>query len=49
MDKNMKKNSRQINNDNNNNNVDIEEIKAKNPDKTVFNLAGTTFIIGKKY
>jgi mitogen-activated protein kinase 1/3 len=43
------KNSKQINNDNNNNNVDIEEIKAKNPDKTVFNLAGTTFIIGKKY
>ena len=36
-------------NDNNKNNEDIEKIKAENPDKTVFNLAGTTFIIGKKY
>ena len=49
MEKHNKKHKKQSNNENNKNNVNIELIKAANPDKTVFDLAGTTFIIGKKY
>jgi mitogen-activated protein kinase 1/3 len=49
MEKHNKKHKEQSNNENNKNNVNIELIKAANPDKTVFDLAGTTFIIGKKY
>ena len=49
MDRHIKKHKKQANNENTKNNVDIELIKANNPDKTVFDLAGTTFIIDKKY
>ena len=49
MEKHIKKHKKQANNENTKNNVDIELIKANNPDKTVFDLAGTTFIIDKKY
>ena len=50
MENHIKKNSKkQINDNNNKTNEDIEMIKSANPDKTVFNLAGTTFIIDKKY
>ena len=49
MEKNIKRNKKQSNNDNKKNNVNIDQLKAENPDKTVFDLAGTTFIIDKKY
>ena len=50
MEKHIKKNKKQLNEDNNNKNkVNIELLKAANPDKTVFDLAGTTFIIDKRY
>jgi mitogen-activated protein kinase 1/3 len=49
MEKHIKKHKKQANNENTKNNVNIELIKANNPDKTVFDLAGTTFIIDKKY
>ena len=52
MEKHIKKNKKQNQDDNNKNtknNENIELIKAANPDKTVFDLAGTTFIIDKKY
>ena len=49
MEKNVKRHKKQSNNDNKKNNVNIEQLKAENPDKTVFDLAGTTFIIDKKY
>ena len=49
MEKNVKRHKKQTNNDNKKNNVNIEQLKLENPDKTVFDLAGTTFIIDKKY
>ena len=49
MEKNVKKYKKQSNNENKKNDVNIELLKAANPDKTVFDLAGTTFIIDKKY
>ncbi len=49
MEKNVKKYKKHSNNENKKNDVNIELLKAANPDKTVFDLAGTTFIIDKKY
>ena len=50
MEKHIKKHKKQSNDDNNSKNkVNIELLKEANPDKTVFDLAGTTFIIDKKY
>ena len=49
MEKNVKKYKKQSNNENKKNEENIELLKAANPDKTVFDLAGTTFIIDKKY
>ena len=45
MEKQNKKHKKQNQNDNNKNKENIELLKAANPDKTVFDLAGTTFII----
>ena len=49
MEKNIKKHKKQSINENKKNSENIELIKAQNPDKSVFDLAGTTFIIDKKY
>ena len=51
MEKNIKKHKNRPNDDDNKNKnaINIELLKAANPDKTVFDLAGTTFIIDKKY
>ena len=50
MEKNsIKKHKKNSNTENKKNDVNIELLKATNPDKTVFDLAGTTFIIDKKY
>ena len=50
MEKHIKKHKKQSNDDNNSKNkVNIELLKEANPDKTDFDLAGTTFIIDKKY
>ncbi len=52
MKKSSKKKSKQKddnNPDNSKTKEDIEAIQAANPDKTVFDIAGNTFIIDKKY
>ena len=49
MEKITKEHNKKSKNEPKKNNDNIELIKMMNPDKTVFDLAGTTFIIGKKY
>ena len=49
MERNAKRHKKQSNNEDKKNNENIELLKAQNPDKSVFDLAGTTFIIDKKY